>query len=131
MKKIIGMILIPLLLLTATAGCAATEAGPVDLSGSWVSTGSEAGFEAEISDGEITVNAVGEDFRALYWQGTFPTEQVTGETVITSEGDIEALSHALMGSGAETKEFTYSDGDLSFEFSIMGTTRTIHMERKP
>ena len=89
-------------------------------------------MEATISEDAITVNWVfeDEDSVSLYWAGSYvaPTEP-GDEYSWTSENDTSQTDTALLASTAETKDFSYSDGVLSFEASAMGTTMTVEMER--
>lgn len=110
---------------------------PLDLSGKWHATNSadeaSATFEAEIKDGVITIYFVNkkEDTKSLYWQGTVPAPDTTDDKYdFTSEADTEALSQSLFGSQDKTKDFKYENGVLSFDFSALGTTKTIKMERE-
>lgn len=110
---------------------------PLDLSGKWHATNSadeaSATFEAEIKDDVITIYFVNkkEDTKSLYWQGTVPVPDTTDDKYdFTSEADTEALSQSLFGSQDKTKDFKYENGVLSFDFSALGTTKTIKMERE-
>ncbi|WP_311141567.1 hypothetical protein [Lancefieldella rimae] len=110
---------------------------PLDLSGKWHATNSgdeaAATMEAEIKDGTITIYLVNkkEDTKMLYWQGTVPTPDTTEDKYdFTSEADTEALSQSLLGSQDKTKDFKYENGTLSFDFTALGTTKTIKMEKE-
>lgn len=110
---------------------------PLSLDGTWQATNSAdpstSTMEAEIKDGTITIYLVSvkEDTKMLYWQGTIPAPDTTDDKYnFTSEADTEALSKSIMGSQDKTKDFKYENGVLSFDFSAMGATKTIKMERK-
>ena len=110
---------------------------PLSLDGTWQATNSAdpatSTMEAEIKDGTITIYLVSvkEDTKMLYWQGTVPAPDTTDNKYnFTSEADTEALSKSIMGSQDKTKDFKYENGVLSFDFTAMGTTKTIKMERK-
>ena len=110
---------------------------PLDLTGKWHATNSadesSATFEAEIKDGVITIYFVNkkEDTKSLYWQGTVPAPDTTDDKYdFTSQADTDALSKSLFGSQDKTKDFKYENGVLSFDFSALGTTKTIKMERE-
>lgn len=110
---------------------------PLSLDGTWQATNSAdpatSTMEAEIKEGTITIYLVNvkEDTKMLYWQGTIPTPDTTDDKYdFTSEADTEALSKSIMGSQDKTKDFKYENGVLSFDFTAMGTTKTIKMERK-
>lgn len=109
----------------------------LSLDGTWQATNSAdpatSTMEAEIKDGTITIYLVSvkEDTKMLYWQGTIPAPDTTDDKYnFTSEADAEALSKSIMGSQDKTKDFKYENGVLSFDFTAMGTTKTIKMERK-
>lgn len=139
MKKIV-ILMLSVILCFGLAACGGggekeAESAPVDLSGEWVQTNSNSDseyMEATISEDAITVNWVfeDEDSVSLYWAGSYvaPTEP-GDEYSWTSENDTSQTDTALLASTAETKDFSYSDGVLSFEASAMGTTMTVEMER--
>lgn len=97
------------------------NAGPTTTNGIYKADG----FEATVSDNAIQVDIVDGDTSSLYWKGTFPS---TGENV-TSDGDVEAMSGSMLGSQDKTKTFTIKDDELSFKFSMMGTTKTIKLKK--
>ena len=107
---------------------------PLDLTGSWRQTNSgsdESWMEAEISGDTITINwAYADGTTALYWVGTYvaPTD-ATDTYTWTSQGDTGQMSSALLASGDDAKEFSYSGGKLSFQASMVGVTATVEMER--
>ena len=110
---------------------------PLDLTGKWHATNSgdeaAATMEAEIKDGTITIYLINkkEDTKSLYWQGTVPAPDTTDNKYdFTSQADTEALSQSLLGSQDKTKDFKYENGVLSFDFTALGTTKTIKMERE-
>lgn len=110
---------------------------PLSLDGTWQATNSAdpatSTMEAEIKEGTITIYLVNvkEDTKMLYWQGTVPTPDTTEDKYdFTSEADTEALSQSLLGSQDKTKDFKYENGVLSFDFTALGTTKTIKMERE-
>lgn len=144
MKKLLFIIL-ALVMCTGLVACGGsssnkqegnTPAKPLDLSGTWVqinSNSDEAWQEATIADGTIEINWISDkgETKSLYWSGTYeaPTES-TDEYEWTSKNDKEKTDSALLASGADTKDFTYKDGVISYEASAMGTTTTIKLERQ-
>ena len=125
----------------ALAGCGSGEAGtnaepaqPADLSGTWVqvNSNSEDSYqEAVISGDTIEINWISPDTKSLYWAGTYVAPTTADEPYTwVSENDTEKTSVALLASSAETKDFTYEDGQLSYEASALGTTMTVRMERQ-
>ncbi len=149
MKKIAAIALASVLAMTMLAGCSggtsstnassqeAVKAEPLNLDGTWKSTNSDSedSWQEAVIDGDtITINWVSNngDTKSLYWAGSVvePTD-VTVDDAYTwdSVNDTEQTSKALLASGNETKKFTYDDGELSYEASAMGTTKTVRMER--
>lgn len=148
MKKIAAIVFASVLAATMLGGCSSTpstsassqeavKAEPLNLDGTWKSTNSDSedSWQEAVIDGDtITINWVSNngDTKSLYWAGSVvePTD-VTVDDAYTwdSVNDTEQTSKALLASGDETKKFTYDDGELSYEASAMGTTKTVRMER--
>lgn len=137
MKRIIGLAL-SLAMIFALVACGGGEEAkpeePLDLTGTWIQEDAEDSYQkAVIKDGTIEINWVSEEdeTEALYWIGTYvaPTE-ATEEYTWTSEGDTETMASALLASQDETKEFTYTDGKLTYKASAMGVTTTIKLARE-
>lgn len=86
-----------------------------------------------IDDGAITINWVsnGGDTKSLYWAGTYeaPTSDTESYSWV-SENDTSQTDKAPLASTAETKDFKYDNGVLSYEATAMGTTTTVKMERQ-
>jgi hypothetical protein len=65
--------------------------------------------------------------------GSFDTSDKTGQSfTVTSLPDPDAqkaLAGSLFGSSEKTKKFTYKDGELTYEFSMMGVESIVHMSR--
>lgn len=107
------------------------------LDGTWKSTNgdSEDGWQEAVINGDvITINWVSDngDTKSLYWTGTVvePTDKTVDDTYTwDSVNDKEQTNKAMLASGDDTKTFTYSDGELSYEALAMGTTKTVRMER--
>lgn len=110
------------------------EKKPADLTGTWVQTNSnskDSYQEAVISDGYIEINWIGVDTKSLYWAGDYVAPTTADEPYVwTSTNDKSKTDTALLASTADTKEFTYEDGELSYEASALGTTMTVRMERQ-
>lgn len=113
------------------------KAEALNLDGTWKSIDNEsddAWQEAVIDGDTITIDWVsdGGDTKSLYWAGTVDsTDGKTVEDVFAwdSVNDTEQTSKAILASGDETKAFTYQDGQISYEASAMGTTKTVRLER--
>ncbi len=122
-------ILLATLLLFAVTACGSNTAEPTDLTGSW-STQANPDFTmtAVVSNNDIEVTWEAPDTSALYWKGTFNASASEGST-ITSDGDTETMSMSLLASQSESKDFLYDDDKIAFDFTIMGTTTTLYLER--
>lgn len=130
--------LLSVFLLAACGGDASGKAPvndtPPDLKGEWkqVNSNSEDSYQsATISDGMIEVYWVTEDEKALYWAGTYEAPTSASEPYSwSSQNDHEKTDMALLASGDDQKTFTYEDGQISYEVSLMGTTSTIKLEKE-
>lgn len=100
---------------------APTKEAPVSLNGTWKAEG----FEAVIAADTIEINIVSTDSKSLYWKGTFSS----GTDKITSIADTEALSMSLLGSQDSEKVFGIDGDKITFKMSMMGTTKTIRLEK--
>lgn len=143
MKKLLpyALSLVMLLALTACSGNKESSEKensqkPLDLSGEWIQTNSnseDAWQEATITEDVIEINWISDngDTKSLYWSGSFiaPTE-ATESYSWTSKNDTSKTENALLASTAETKDFTYEDGILSYEASALGSTTVVKLEKK-
>lgn len=143
MKKVTAVFLMVILALSlAACGSApetpkaptATEAPkePPVLTGEWKQTNSNAEDSyqiATITDNTIEVYWIMPDMKSLYWSGTFTPPTALGDYSWESTNDKEKTDLAMMAATADTKTFTYSDGELSFEVSALGTTKTVRMAK--
>jgi hypothetical protein len=108
--------------------------GPVSLVGHWSQSKSGISsikMDAEISpDGKITITEKMTDTSGVYWLGSFDTTyHETPLFKVISTGDVSAMASDLFASQDASKTFTYDHGDLSFPFSIMGMSTTVHLTR--
>lgn len=152
MKKVLNALVVGVLLLGALAlvGCGKKDDGgqasetpkaeqkeekkePLDLTGEWKqSNGSEDSYQAAtIKDGVIEVNWISPDTKSLYWSGTYvaPTNDEEPYTW-DSENDTEKTSGSILASEDKTKTFTYENGEISYEVSAMGTTKTVRLKKQ-
>jgi hypothetical protein len=106
---------------------------PVELIGNWTQTNGTPSLSmtATITDGKIVIDMhLANDEGGTYWIGSFDTGKHTSSNfTVTSAGDVAKMSTMLLASQAMTKTFTYDNGVLSFDFSMMGVTRTVHLQR--
>lgn len=150
MKKVFEILMAGALATMLLAGCSSgskAEQGSgqsaqqavelLNLDGTWKSTNSasEDSWQEAVIDGDaITINWVSDngDTKSLYWAGTVvQPDGVAVDEVYTwdSENDKSKTDSALLASSDDTKAFTYDNGELSYEASAMGTTKTVRMER--
>lgn len=157
MKKLIGILVCSMMLLLG--GCGSSEtvtptekatkpveetATPTEekkdeklsLIGTWKQTNSESEDsyqKAVISEDSIEVYWVsdGGATEALYWAGTYEEATTNDkEYVWSSVNDTEKTSVAIMASDAESKEFRYKNGVISYSLTALGETMTVEMERE-
>lgn len=139
-KKLLAMIFATMLTLsacgddTSAQGTPEEPATPPDLTGEWIQVNSESDdtyHVATITENTITINWVMPDTKALYWAGTFEAPTSADEPYTwDSQNDTSQTDTALLASGDETKTFTYEDGEITYEASMMGITSTIRMEKQ-
>lgn len=109
---------------------------PPDLWGEWRDTnGDEDSFHGIFISGDtIEVYWVTEGglSTSLYWAGTFEAPP-DGKEPYTWEStcDEERTSAAQLAANENTKTFTYSNGVLSYEASILGVSTTIETRKQP
>lgn len=99
-----------------------------ELNGTWESAYADTTIVALVKDGriEIDFSAPGTSGGApLYWLGSFTEENRNGNTFVSVKDDSKAVM-----SRADTKDFTYHNGELSFELRILGRTSMVDLVRK-
>ena len=149
-KSALALILVLLLALSACGGGtdgestappvsdpapAPTEAAPADLTGEWkqIDGNAEDTWQsATITEDTIEIYWVsdGGNTKSLYWAGSFAAPQTAEEPYTwESANDTEKTEFALLASTAESKTFTYENGEISYEVSALGTTTTVTLEK--
>lgn len=108
---------------------------PISLIGEWHQIKSEPNgilMNAKISAGSIQINLKTRDnVSNIYWLGTFDTDVAPVESVeIISEGDPDAMEKSIFGSRDKNKLFNYANGEISYKFTMMGATTTIHLVKQ-
>lgn len=107
----------------------------VNLDGVWqqINSNSDTMYQAaNISGGEIEVRWVDTENHSnyIYWAGSVTVpDKATNEFTWDSENDTSKTSTAMMASPDATKTFTYSNGQISFEVSLMGKSTIVKMEK--
>lgn len=85
---------------------------------------------AVVTNDNITITMTMSGTSGVFWDGTFDTQGVVSSPWnITSTRDAQAMSSDMYGSSEQTKTFTYNNGDLSYQFSILGVSTTVHMSK--
>lgn len=106
-----------------------------DLTGTWkqVNGGSEETYQTAVIQGDtMSIDWVmeSEDTIALYWAGSF-TPPTTPDEPYTwdSANDKTKTDTALLASTGDTKTFTYENGKIKYEVSMMEMTTTVELEK--
>jgi len=106
---------------------------PTTLIGHWHQTKSgmpKAVMSADISEDSIKITLNMGDTNGLYWLGTFDTTQnPASKFEIHSVGNRDEMDLSIYASQQKTKQFHYDNGDLSYEFSMLGVNTTVHMSK--
>lgn len=140
MKKYLSLLVALLICMSFTAcgnsGPAEETKQPPSLIGEWkqINSQSEDSYQSAI----ITADTIevywisdGGDTKSLYWAGSFSAPTTTEDAfILTSENDREKTDSAILASTSDIKEFTFSNGQISYEVSALGTTTTVRMEKQ-
>lgn len=94
-------------------------------------------MSATVRDGSIEIvmhlnsGVEGDDsgVTSKYWAGTFNMSNMSDSFTVVSKVDKKALEFSIVGSQDDVKVFNYDHGDLSFPFSMMGMTTTVHLSK--
>ncbi|MEV7632907.1 hypothetical protein AB0N64_10905 [Microbacterium sp. NPDC089318] len=105
---------------------------PVSLVGEWKQSNSddpERWQKATVTAGTIEVFWVADagDTEALYWAGSVEVPTEGDSFTFDSVNDTEKTKNAILASGDETKTFTYKDGELSYDVTVQGVTKTVRL----
>lgn len=83
--------------------------------------------------GSIQVDMQQRDSSSHYWMGSFPSyksPRYDFKTVSKADPDAQKwMKNSLFGSQDSSKKFQYDDGELSFKFTMMGTTSTVRLRK--
>lgn len=116
---------------SSTAAQSPSPEAPASLVGNWKqSNGTETNYQtASISADTMEIYWVNtaDESKSLYWAGSF-TEPKDGTW--ESVNDTSKTSSAMLASTAATKIFTFKDGEISYEVTALGTTKTVHLVRE-
>lgn len=90
----------------------------------------DAVMTAEITYGAIQINVHLDGSDNVYWLGTFDTDMTDIQRfTMVSVGDQDAMANKIFASQDPTKTFTYSDGILSFDFTMLGSKTTVRLSK--
>ena len=128
------------MVLTGCGSSASTKAATVkvqaapqefNLIGHWSETSGPDGvkFTADIYADSIQINSQYGTAGGIFWLGSFEPSGVGVVGTVSSLADQDALANQIFASNETVKVFTYTNGELTFDYSIMGVHSTIHMSR--
>lgn len=101
-----------------------------NLIGHWSETSGPDGvkFTADIYKDSIQIWSQYGTSGGIFWMGSFqPADGVVG--TVSSLADQDAMANQIFASNETAKVFNYSNGELTFDYSIIGVHSTIHMSR--
>ncbi len=144
--KVVTALLGALLVIVAIVGLSSNSDSSTAVAASKISTSVPIGvyhqvksgipraiMTATVSDGSIYVllkldsdDEGDSDVTGTFWEGTFDAKDAPH---IVSKPDQDKLDRSLLASSETTKTFTYANGELTFQFSIMGVSTTVHLEK--
>lgn len=108
-----------------------------DLTGDWEQSNknSETDYLIATIEGDVItiswywIDDEGEVGTSIYWVGTFEAPETGGSYSWESEIDRDATDNEPMAATSSSKTFTYEDGVLSFDVTLLGVTTSVEMER--
>lgn len=148
MKKISLLICCAIIALSLSA-CGSNAQSPQNTDGAVVTSEPEMGVDLtgeweEIDGSEDTVHIAtitndtievywfnkNDETKSLYWAGSFtPPTDNSKKYEWESINDKEKTDTAILASTSETKKFTYKDGQITYEASALGNTKTVKLEK--
>lgn len=97
-----------------------------DLRGTWNFTnGNGSSFVATVSDKAIKIFMTNKGTSMVYWEGTFESYKPVGSEIIS---EVIYDDSAIL-SQSKSKNFVVGDTTLSFDFTAMGATKTVVLQR--
>lgn len=108
-----------------------------DLTGDWEQSNknSETDYLIATIEGDVItiswywIDDEGEVGTSIYWVGTFEAPETGGSYSWESEIDRDATDDEPMAATSSSKTFTYEDGVLSFDVTLLGVTTSVEMEK--
>lgn len=113
------------------------DAETPDLTGDWEQSNknSETDYLIATIEGDVItiswywIDDEGEVGTSIYWVGTYVAPETGGSYSWESEIDREATDAEPMAATSSSKTFTYEDGVLTFDVTLLGVTTTVEMEK--
>lgn len=139
MRKVLALLALIASIFTLAA-CGSSHGGshddkrPTTMMGEWrqINASPDGWMTASISGSSIQVNLRSRDYSSIFWMGSFETNQLnhpSGKFKVVSLGDQDAMKWDITASTEKQKTFTYNNGDLSFQYSAMGSSTIVHMSK--
>lgn len=128
--------LVTIVVIFVQAACGSQDSSyenPSSFVGEWhqVNSNPAGWMTASISGESIQVNLRTRDSSSIFWMGTFDTsKKPVGKFEIVSLGDQDAMKWKILASTESKKTFVYDNGDLSFDFSMAGTSTVVHLKKE-
>lgn len=122
----VALAIIAVCLIGAGFGRTTKEQGVVNMNGSWHQTPQDntpVNMVADIENNQIQIKMVSNGTRLLYWDGTFDAYNRTGSFQVVSMPTEQGLSQS------KSKTFYYKNGELSYDFTMLGKSYTVHLSR--
>ena len=106
---------------------------PVTMQGMWHQTKNgipNTEMSAVIAGDTIKITLKLGDSTGLFWDGTFDSgKSPTDKFTTISVGNQDTMEWSMYASSETSKEFSYSDGELVYQFSIMGAETMVHLSK--
>lgn len=126
-------------LLTACGGSSDSDSkAPKSFVGDWYQTNSSDDgvyMTASVSANDsIQITMKTRDSSAVYWMGSFQvSDKKTSDSFkLESKADPDAqkwMASSIFGSQDKSKMFEYKNGDISYKFTMVGVTKTVHLSK--
>lgn len=98
----------------------------VNLNGTWhqsLNDTTKVDMTADVTNGHIEIMMSSTAIDGLYWSGSFDSNVISNSYNVVSVSDQQGLSQD------KTKIFTYKNGVLSYEFTMLGQSQTVHLSQ--
>lgn len=132
MSFILTLALTVVLLSPKTSAEVSFAPTPASMTGVWhqVDGTQNEDMTATIDHGEIQIVLHLGQTSGVYWDGSFDFDQAHRNANVFDVVSETNHPDGMFTSKLPTKTFSYKDGVLSYEFKIVGTTRTIELKKE-